>query len=90
VDSGHERRGRGNVEFLGYSDKFIRYRLMSGIMLACTRDKYEGRESSILTLTEENNMPKFFNTSGPCDPEKHYVIDMGDDLKNVRRRGTMA
>ncbi|MCP4353077.1 MAG: ATP-binding protein [Desulfobacterales bacterium] len=30
-------------------------------------------------------MAKFFNTSGPCDPEKHYMIDVGHDLKNVRK-----
>ncbi len=40
---------------------------------------------SVLILTEEDNMAKFFNTSGPCDPEKHYMIDMGNDLKNVHK-----
>ncbi|MCP4106690.1 MAG: hypothetical protein GY749_14320 [Desulfobacteraceae bacterium] len=30
-------------------------------------------------------MAKFFNTSGPCDPEKHYMIDVSYDLKNVRK-----
>ncbi|MCP4352774.1 MAG: hypothetical protein GY795_45555 [Desulfobacterales bacterium] len=30
-------------------------------------------------------MAKFFNTSGPCRPEDHYIIDIGERFKNVRK-----
>jgi len=30
-------------------------------------------------------MAKFFNTSGPCKPEDHYMIDIGEHFQNVRR-----
>jgi len=29
-------------------------------------------------------MDKFFNTTGPCNPEKHYMIDPLSRLKNAR------
>ncbi|MCP4753264.1 MAG: ATP-binding protein [Proteobacteria bacterium] len=30
-------------------------------------------------------MPKFFNASGPCVPDKHYMIDVGERFGNIRR-----
>ncbi len=30
-------------------------------------------------------MAKFFNTSGPCRPEDHYIIDIGERFKNIRK-----
>jgi len=30
-------------------------------------------------------MTRFFNTSGPCKPEDHYMIDIGEHFQNVRR-----
>ena len=31
-------------------------------------------------------MPKFFNASGPCVPEKHYMIDVGERFGNIQRQ----
>ncbi len=30
-------------------------------------------------------MPRFFNTSGPCDPAKHYMLAAEERLPEVRR-----
>ena len=48
--------GRGKrvyIEFQGYADKFIRYRLISRIMLACAQDKYEDRVLAGVLYTDE-------------------------------------
>ncbi len=48
--------GRGKrvyIEFQGYADKFIRYRLISRIMLACAQDKYEDRVLAGIVYTDE-------------------------------------
>ncbi|MCP4344627.1 MAG: DUF2887 domain-containing protein [Desulfobacterales bacterium] len=41
------------IEFQGYSDKFIRYRLAAKIMLACTQDKYEDKVFAGIVYTDE-------------------------------------
>ena len=28
-------------------------------------------------------MPKFFNASGPCVPEDHYMIDVNERFQNI-------
>jgi len=48
--------GRGKrvyIEFQGYADKFIRYRLVSRIMLACAQDEYEDRAIAGIVYTDE-------------------------------------
>jgi hypothetical protein len=48
--------GRGRkvfIEFQGYSDKFIRYRLAAKIMLACAQEKYEGEVFAGIVYTDE-------------------------------------
>lgn len=45
--------GRVFVEFQGYSDPFIRYRLLSEIFLACTQDQYHGLVFAAIVYTEE-------------------------------------
>ncbi len=50
-----EGRGkRGYIEFQGYADKFIRYRLVSRIMLACAQDEYEAGVLAGIIYTEES------------------------------------
>ncbi|MCP4348510.1 MAG: DUF2887 domain-containing protein [Desulfobacterales bacterium] len=41
------------IEFQGYSDKFIRYRLAAKIMLACAQEKYEGKVFAGIVYTDE-------------------------------------
>ena len=41
------------IEFQGYADKFIRYRLISRIGLACTQDEYEDRVIAGIVYTDE-------------------------------------
>ena len=31
-----------------------------------------------------NSMPRFFNTAGPCDPSKHYMLRSEDRLPGIR------
>ncbi|MDM8540118.1 DUF2887 domain-containing protein [Desulfococcaceae bacterium HSG9] len=48
--------GRGRrvyIEFQGYADKFIRYRLVSRIMLACAQDEYADRVLGGIVYTAE-------------------------------------
>lgn len=49
------REGRVLVEFQGYSDKFIRYRLLAGVLLACAHDKYSGRVRCGIIYTDESH-----------------------------------
>jgi hypothetical protein len=49
-----EGRGRkAYIEFQGYSDKFIRYRLLSKLMLACAQDGYSGSALAGIIYTDE-------------------------------------
>ncbi len=48
------REGRVFVEFQGYSDKFIRYRLLAGILLTCAHDKYKGPVRGGIVYTDES------------------------------------
>ncbi|MDM8523207.1 DUF2887 domain-containing protein [Desulfococcaceae bacterium HSG8] len=48
---GHGRKAY--IEFQGYSDKFIRYRLVSKIMLACAQDGYRNRVVAGIVYTDE-------------------------------------
>jgi hypothetical protein len=49
-----EGRGRkAYIEFQGYSDKFIRYRLVSKLTLACAQDGYSGRAFAGIIYTDE-------------------------------------
>jgi len=41
------------IEFQGYANKFIRYRLVSRIMLACAQDKYAARVLGGIVYTDE-------------------------------------
>ncbi|MDM8515846.1 DUF2887 domain-containing protein [Desulfobacterales bacterium HSG16] len=41
------------IEFQGYADKFIRYRLASRVMLACTQDKFEERVVAGIIYTDK-------------------------------------
>ncbi len=41
------------IEIQGYADKFIRYRLVSRIMLACVQDKFEDRVVAGIVYTDE-------------------------------------
>ncbi len=48
--------GRGRkvfIEFQGYSDKFIRYRLAAKVMLACTQEEYEDRVFAGIVYTDK-------------------------------------
>ncbi|MDM8540120.1 DUF2887 domain-containing protein [Desulfococcaceae bacterium HSG9] len=48
--------GRGRrvyIEFQGYADKFIRYRLVSRIMLACAQDEYVDRVLGGIVYTDD-------------------------------------
>ncbi|MCP4103983.1 MAG: DUF2887 domain-containing protein, partial [Desulfobacteraceae bacterium] len=45
--------GKAYIEFQGYSDKFIRYRLVSEIMLACSQDGYKDRVFAGIVYTDE-------------------------------------
>ena len=47
------RGGKAYIEFQGYSDKFIRYRLVSKIMLACAQDSYEDRVFAGIVFTDK-------------------------------------
>ncbi len=46
------RGGKAYIEFQGYSDRFIRYRLVSKIMLACAQDGYEDRVFAGIVYTD--------------------------------------
>jgi len=49
-----ENRGkRVYIEFQGYTDKFIRYKLVSRITLACAQDKYKDRVLAGIVYTDE-------------------------------------
>ncbi len=41
------------IEFQGYPDKFIRYRLIAKIMFACAQDKYEDRFFAGIVYTDQ-------------------------------------
>ncbi|MDM8514885.1 DUF2887 domain-containing protein [Desulfobacterales bacterium HSG16] len=41
------------IEFQGYADKFIRYRLVSRITLACTQDKFENQVVAGIIYTDK-------------------------------------
>ncbi len=47
------RGGKAFIEFQGYSDKFIRYRLVSKIMTACAQDGYKDRVFAGIVYTDE-------------------------------------
>jgi hypothetical protein len=49
---GHGRKAY--IEFQGYSDKFVRYRLASKIMLACAQDGYKDRVFAGIIYTDES------------------------------------
>ena len=65
--------GRVYVEFQGYADKFIRHRLISGIMHACAHDKYEARIRAGIVYTDEN----FRNAALPINT---FGKDMGREF----------
>jgi len=63
------------VEFQGYSDPFIRYWLMSRVMLACVRDRYEGQVLAGIIHTDEKHKEaaisvKAFGDKAGTDLEK--------------------
>ncbi len=41
------------IEFQGYADRFIRYRLASRILLACSQDKFEDKVVAGIVYTDE-------------------------------------
>ncbi len=71
------RSKRAYVEFQGYSDPFIRYRLMSRVMLACVQDRYEGQVLAGIIYTDEKYkkaaLPvKAFGDKAETDLEKLF------------------
>jgi hypothetical protein len=45
--------GRIFIEFQGYANKFIRYRLMADVMRGCESEKYQGRVRAAIIYTEK-------------------------------------
>lgn len=39
----------------------------------------------IKRLKKENHRMKEFNTTGLCNPNKHYMIDISDKLENIKK-----
>jgi len=46
------RDGRVFIEFQGYADRFLRYRLMANVMRGCESEKYRGRVSAAIIYTD--------------------------------------
>lgn len=41
------------VEFQGYTDNFIRYRLIAKVMMACALERYQGRVLAVIVYTDK-------------------------------------
>ena len=47
--------------------------------------KGEGRMAKILDIKGERRMAKVFNINGACSPRRHYMVDITQRLKSIKK-----